>query len=106
MTRIVKLIEVGIDEFSNEELILEIERRGYNILENSSKYDLSLVDDDDLIDAVKAAGYIVAVDKGFPSKETTEYIISILPEVKIGSEEYFHQQSIMDFYNGGGQWTM
>lgn len=66
--------------------------------------DLDTFSDEELIGAVKAAGYVVAVG-GFLSKETTEYIISILPEANPGSEEYFHQQSIRDFYNKGDQWT-
>lgn len=104
MTSISKSIKVGIDEFTNEELFLEVERRGYNILENSSSYDLSLVDDTDLINALNSNGYVVMFDSGFFSADVGEYILDILPEVKIGSEEYFHQQTIRDFFRGA-KWT-
>ena len=91
-------VEVGIDEFSTEELIEEIEHRGYNLLENSSKYDLSLVDDSVLIGAVTNLGYYVGEANPLP-RETLEYILKSLPEEKFGSENYFHVQTIRDLYN-------
>lgn len=66
-------VEIGIEDFTDSELLSEVEYRGFELVENYKSYDLGLVPTSDNI---------------------LEYIISILPETKIGSEEFMIQDSI------------
>ena len=97
MATITKTVEVDIEEFDDDELIDELEYRGYTVVGNSSSVDLDLVDTDDLVQAVEKSGYKV-IDEDLIRKELLEYIISILPETKIGGEEFFHQEAIRALY--------
>lgn len=99
MAYIMKHVEVDINEFSDDELIDELVARGHNILGKEKEYDLDLFEDSQLIDAVKRLGYRVISGESTP-KETLEYILSVIPEEKIGSEGYFHQEAIRRTYLG------
>lgn len=98
MATISKTVDVDIEEFSDAELLEELEYRGYSV--DGGSYDLSLVDDKDLIDAVEDAGYKV-FDGDFLPSEAIEYFISILPQEKIGSQEYFYQEQLRSLYRNG-----
>ncbi len=89
-------VDFDIEEFSDAELLEEIEARGYSV--DGDGYDLDLVDTEKLIDYMNGQGFKV-LDDDFITKETLDYIISILPDEKIGSENFFHQERIRNLYS-------
>lgn len=93
MVTITKTIDVDIEDFTDEELLAEVEYRGLELVKDYKSYDLDLVPTLDLISILRSYGYTV-IDDDLVSDNILDYIISILPETKIGSEEFMIQDSI------------
>ena len=93
MVTITKTIDVDIEDFTDEELLAEVEYRGLELVKDYKSYDLGLVPTLDLISILRSYGYAV-IDGDLLSNNILDYIISILPEAKIGSEEFMVQDSI------------
>lgn len=99
MVWITKTVDFSIDEFTDEELIDEITSRGHTV--NGEFIDtIYEVEDHQLIKEIENRGYSV-IEANLNEKEMLAYIISILPEEKIGSEKFMFQSMIRELYSKG-----
>lgn len=103
MPSITKTIDVSfdfsLDDMDDDDLIDEMNSRGYSVNDNS-EVTVDEADDDFLIKEVESRGYNVS-DGDMNEKEMLAYIISLFPEEKIGSEKFIFQSMIRELYNRG-----